>query len=244
MGIFKRLSDIIKANINDLLNRAEDPEKMLNQMLVEMREQLAQAKRQVAVAIADEKKLRRELDKTLEEVQKWEQRAMQALQQGNEELAKKALAQRNQCQELATQYQTQWEQQAAAVEALKGALRQLNQKIEEAKRRKDLLIARKKRAEAQRQIQETLSGIGETSAFETFERMEKQILEAEAQAEAAVDINAELSGMDLESQFSQLERSPALDADLEELKARMGMTATEDASVDRTVELGPPKADG
>ncbi len=237
MGIFKRLSDIIKANLNDLLNRAEDPEKMLNQMLIEMKEQLADAKRQVAVAIADEKKLKRQLDQQLAEAQKWEQRAMLALQSNNEELARQAVARRNEAQSLAQQFQEQWQKQAEAVEALKQALRALNSKIDEAKRRKDILIARKKRAEAQKQIQETLQGIGETSAFETFERMEQKVLDAEAQAEAAVDINAELSGMNLEEQFEKL-NTTELDDDLAELRSRMGMaTDVQEEKVDRSVEL-------
>lgn len=236
-GIFKRLSDILKANINDLLNRAEDPEKMLNQMLIEMREQLADAKRQVAVAIADEKKLRRQLDQQQAEAQLWEQRAMAALQKGNEELAKQALARRNTAGDLAKQFQEQWEKQAEAVEALKSALRQLNAKIDEAKRKKDLLIARAKRAEAQKQIQETLQGIGNTSVFETFERMEQKVLEREAQAEAAVDINKELSGLNLEEQFADIGATD-VDADLEELRSRMGLATDEtEVSVDRSVEL-------
>ncbi|NUP98777.1 MAG: PspA/IM30 family protein [Armatimonadetes bacterium] len=239
MGIFRRISDIVKANINDLLNRAEDPEKMLNQMLIEMREQLADAKRQVAVAIADEKKLKRQLDLQVEEAQKWEQRAAAALQAGKEDLARQALARRNEAQGLAKQYQEQWEKQSEAVEALKTALRGLNAKIEEAKRKKDLLIARKKRAEAQKQIQETLQGIGQSSAFETFERMEQKVLEAEAQAEAAVDLNAELSGLDLEEQFKEL-NSTELDDDLQELRSRLGMQSqgqSEEQSLDRSVEL-------
>lgn len=238
MGIFKRISDIVKANINDLLNRAEDPEKMLNQMLVEMKEQLADAKRQVAVAIADEKKLKRQLDQQTQEAQTWEERAMAALQAGKEDLAKQALARRNEAQNLAQQFQEQWEKQAEAVDSLKTALRGLNAKIEEAKRKKDLLIARKKRAEAQKQIQETLQGIGQASAFETFERMEQKVLDAESQAEAAVDLNAELSGMDLVDQFKDLETT-ALDDDLAELRSRMGMESAEaeEQSIDRSVEL-------
>lgn len=236
-GIFKRLQDILRANINDLLNRAEDPEKMLNQMLIEMREQLADAKRQVAVAIADEKKLRRQLDQQQQEAQLWEQRAMAALQKGQEELAKQALARRNSAQDLTNQFQEQWEKQAEAVEALKNALRQLNAKIEEAKRKKDLLIARAKRAEAQKQIQETLQGLGNQSAFETFERMEAKVLEQEAQAEAAVDLNKELSGLNLEEQFADIGATD-LDEDLAELKSRMGLAAEEtEISVDRSVEL-------
>lgn len=238
MGIFKRLSDIIKANINDLLNRAEDPEKMLNQMLIEMREQLADAKRQVAVAIADEKKLRRQLDQQTQDAQLWEQRAMAALQAGKEDLAKQAIARRNESQSTAQQYQEQWQKQAEAVETLKTALRGLNSKIEEAKRKKDILIARKKRAEAQKQIQETLQGIGDHSAFATFDRLEQKVLQAEAEADASVDLNAELSGTDLEQQFAELD-SPSLDTDLAELRARMGMTDEQkaDQSVDRSIEL-------
>lgn len=232
-NIFKRLADILRANINELLNRAEDPEKMLNQMLIEMREQLAEAKRQVAVAIADERKLRRQLDLQNEEAAKWEQRAMAALQAGKEDLAKQALGQRNAAQELAAQYQDQWEKQSEVVESLKNALKALNLKIEDAKRRKDLLIARQKRAEAQKQIQETLQGIGDTSAFETFERMEQKVLQKEAEAEAAVDINAEISGLNLEEQFAKLDKS-SLDGDLAELRSRMGMAESEE----RSIEIG------
>src|ERR1035438_3077366 len=107
-----------------------------------MREQLTEAKRQVAVNIADEKKLRRQLDMQIEASKMWEQRAMAALQAGKEDLAKQALAQRNQAQEMQKQYQEQWEKQSEAVESLKTALKMLNAKIEDAKRRKDLLIAR------------------------------------------------------------------------------------------------------
>ena len=238
MGIFKRLSDIVKANINDLLNRAEDPEKMLNQMLIEMREQLADAKRQVATSIADEKKLKRQLDQQVEESNKWEQRAMAALQAGKEDMAKQALSRRNEAQEMAKQFQEQWQKQSEAVESLKTALRGLNSKIEEAKRKKDILIARNKRAAAQKQIQETLQGIGASSAFDTFDRLEQKVLQAEAEAEASVDLNEELSGMDLEKQFAELD-APQLDDDLAELRSRMGMETEEKAaeSVDRSIEL-------
>jgi phage shock protein A len=244
-SIFKRLADILRANINDLLSRAEDPEKMLNQMLAEMREQLTEAKRQVAVNIADEKKLRRQLDLQIEASKMWEQRAMAALQAGKEDLAKQALAQRNGAQELQKQYQEQWEKQSEAVEALKNALKMLNAKIEDAKRRKDLLIARQKRAQAQKQIQETLQGMGDKSAFETFDRMEQKVLQSEAEAEAAVDINAELAGTDLEEQFAQL-NTDHLDTDLAELRNRMGMgdevTASADAAESTDADLEELKA--
>lgn len=240
MGIFSRLADIIKANINDLLNRAEDPEKMLNQMLIEMREQLTQAKRQVAVAIADEKKLKKSLDAELAEAQRWEQRAMQALQQGNEALAKKALARRNEHQSRVEEWQKQWEAQAASVEQLKEALRGLNNKIEEAKRKKDLLVARQKRAEAQKHIQETLSSLSQASAFETFARMEAKVADMEARAEAHAELVEELTGDTLEAEFEELAATEVgLDADLAELKARMGLAIGEEepVSVERKVEI-------
>lgn len=162
---------------------------------------------------------------------------MAALQHGQEELARQALMRRNQAQQEADQFQQQWEAQNQAVDALKQALRQLNDKIEEAKRKKTLLVARQKRAEAQRQIQETLRGIGDSSAFETFQRMEERVLQMEAEAEAAVDLTQELAGADLEQQFAALEGSD-VDADLQELRARMGLeAATEGTSVDRSVEL-------
>ncbi|HIE50189.1 MAG TPA: PspA/IM30 family protein [Armatimonadetes bacterium] len=240
MGIFRRLSEIIKANINDLLSRAEDPEKMLEQMLIEMREQLATAKRQVAVAIADEKKLRKQLDAERANAERWEQRAMQAVQRGNDRLAKEALARRNEHQELARQFEEQWRKQAEAVEQLKTSLRNLNAKIEEAKRKKDLLIARKKRAEAQKAIHETLQGLSDTSAFDVFARMEQKILDLEARAEASAELAEEFAGDTLEREFERLEAEPVgLEADLAELKQRMGMVEVteEEEVVERKVEI-------
>jgi phage shock protein A len=242
MSLFKRLADIIKANINDLLSRAEDPEKMLNQMLIEMREQLSKAKRQVAVAIADEKKLRRQLDEQLAEMRRWEQRAMVALQKGDETLAKRALARKKEHEKLAEEFRRQWEAQAQSVEQLKSALRNLQNKIEEAKRKKDLLIARQKRAEAQKAIQETLQGLSDTSAFEVFARMEAKIEEMEVQAEAAAEVGSELATDRLEAEFAKLEAEGVdLDAELAALKARMGMAEAQEeeekVTVERKVEI-------
>jgi phage shock protein A len=240
MGIFSRLSDIIKANINDLLSRAEDPEKMLNQMLIEMREQLTQAKRQVAVTIAEEKKLRKSLDQEMAQVKLWEQRAMQAVQKGDDNLAKQALQRRNEHQQRVQEWEKQWQAQAQMVEQLKEGLRGLNNKIEEAKRKKDLLIARQRRAEAQRKIHETLRGLSDNSAFDTFARMEAKVEDLEARAQASAELAEELSGDTLAAQFEALEaESPSLDADLEALKARMGVAAAEEeqVTVERKVEI-------
>jgi len=165
---------------------------------------------------------------------------MQAVQRGNDRLAKEALARRNEHQELARQFEEQWRKQAEAVEQLKTSLRNLNAKIEEAKRKKDLLIARKKRAEAQKAIHETLQGLSDTSAFDVFARMEQKILDLEARAEASAELAEEFAGDTLEREFERLEAEPVgLEADLAELKQRMGMVEVteEEEVVERKVEI-------
>src|SRR3974390_3476635 len=130
---------------------------------------------------------------------------MMALRAGNEELAKEALARKREHDELAATYTDQWNKQKAAVEQLKRALRLLNDKIEEAKRKRNVLIARKKRAEAQKAIQETMSGLRDQSAFETFDRMSQKIDQIEAEAEAQTELADEYTGDTLQAQFTQLE---------------------------------------
>ena len=223
MGIFSRLAQLIKSNLNDLIAKAEDPEKMLNQVVVEMTEQLANAKKQVAVSIADGHRLGKQFETEAQQSKEWERKAMMAVRAGNDELAKEALSRKREHEQLATAYQEQWEKQKAAVESLKSALRMLNNKIEEAKRKKNVLIARKKRAEAQKAIHETMAGVTNASAFETFDRMAGKIEQMEAEADAAVEIHEEYSGDQLAAKFNKLEQSAGGDMDLAELKAKMGM---------------------
>jgi phage shock protein A len=224
MGIFSRLGTLIKSNLNDLISRAEDPEKMLTQVLVDMQTQLVEAKKAVAIAIADEKKLQKQYNIELDKSKDWERKAMLAVRSGNDDLARQALTRKQEHENIAGQFQTQWIGQKAAVDKLKDALRLLANKIEEAKRKKNILIARKKRAEAQNQIASTMQGLGDTSAFDTFERMSDQINMLEAEAEAGAELAGELSGSSLESQFLALEAGGAdADDDLAELKAKMGL---------------------
>jgi phage shock protein A len=224
MGIFSRLGTLIKSNINDLITKAEDPEKMLNQVLLEMQQQLVEAKKAVAVAIADEKKLQKQYNAELDKAKEWERKAMVAVRAGDDNLARQALSRKQEHEGIATQFQQQWIAQKQAVEKLKDALRLLNNKIEEAKRKKNILIARKKRAEAQQQIANTMQGLGDTSAFDTFDRMADRIALMEAEAEAGQELAGELSGTTLESQFAQLEAGGAAEDDaLNELKAKMGL---------------------
>jgi phage shock protein A len=236
MGIFSRLAKLIQSNLNDLISRSEDPEKMLNQVVLDMNNQLVEAKKQVAASIADEKRLAKQFEQEAGNAQEWERRAMMALRAGNEPLAKEGLARKREHEELASTYQEQWTKQKAAVDQLKKALRLLNDKIEEAKRKRNVLVARKKRAEAQRAIQETMSGLRDQSAFETFDRMAQKIDQLEAEAEAQSEIAEEYTGDALATQFQQLERTHSADDDLVALKRKMGMLPPEEAPVAAPVQ--------
>jgi phage shock protein A len=198
---------------------------MLSQVLLEMQQQLVEAKKAVAVAIADEKKLQKQYTSETDKAKEWERKAMVAVRAGDDNLARQALSRKQEHETIATQFQQQWIGQKQAVEKLKDALRLLNNKIEEAKRKKNILIARKKRAEAQQQIANTMQGLGDTSAFDTFDRMAERIQLMEAEAEAGAELAGELSGDTLESKFLQLEQGggAAEDDALSELKAKMGL---------------------
>ena len=221
MGIMDRMATVIKSNLNNLINKAEDPEKMLDQILIEMRQQLLEAKRQVAVAIADEKRLAAQLEAELEQVREWERRATMAVQKGEDDLAREALRRKADHEQIAIVYKTQWDAQKSSTENLKNALRGLSQKIEEAGRKKNLLIARQKRAEAQKHIHEVMTGLTDTSAFESFDRMASKVEYIEAQANAAVEISQELSGDTMEQRFRALESSTDVEQELHALKAKV-----------------------
>jgi len=221
MALFDRFRRVVKSNINDMISKAENPEKMLNQLIIDMSEQLIDAKKSVAAAIADEKRLQRQLNEQQKQAQDWEQNAVKAVTAGNDELAKKALVRKQEHDEYVGSYQEQFDAQHGSVEQLKDSLKQLQEKIGEAQRKKNLLIARAKRAEAQKKIQETMGAANDTSAFDAFDRMTAKVEQIEAEAEAADDL-AQLEGgdADLERQFKQLESGSA-DQMLEDLKSKM-----------------------
>jgi phage shock protein A len=227
MGIFSKLSTLLKSNINDLISRAENPEKMLNQIILDMRDQLAKAKREVAAAIADERKLRKQLDDEMKQTRDWENRAMLAVKEGRDDLAKQALVRQQEHAQRVQVLRQTWQAQAEETEKLKGSLRQLNEKIEEAKRKRNLLIAKQKRAQAQKRIHETMSGLSDTSAFEAFNRMAEKIEEQEQQAIASAEVSEALEGDTLETEFMRLEAGSAGGADMENrlaaLKQQMGL---------------------
>ena len=223
MGVFARIAALIKSNLNDLINRSEDPEKMLNQVVIDMNTQLGEAKQQVAASIADEKRLMKLSEQEKLNAAEWERRAMLAIRAGDDALAKEALGRKKEHDTLAASYADQWQKQKAAVEQLKLALRALNSKIEEAKRKKNLLIARKKRAEAQQKIQETMSGLRNASAFETFDRMAQKVDQMEAEAEATAELNEEATGDVLAHKLAKLEATHGGEEDLLALKRKMGL---------------------
>jgi phage shock protein A len=223
MGIFDRLSTLFKSNINDLISRAENPEKMLNQLILDMKTQLAKAKQEAAAAIADEKKLQADAEGLKKQAEDWERRAMLAVQEGRDDLATQALMRYNEALQGAQQLHETWVRHKAETEILKVSLRQLHDKIEEAKRKKNILVARAKRAEAQARIQQTMSGMNDKSAFESFERMAEKIEDIERKALAAAELQQEFSGDDLAQQFKSLEYKGTSDQQLLELKAKMGV---------------------
>ncbi len=223
MSIFERFSTMLRSNINDLISRAENPEKMLNQLIMDMKSQLAKAKQEAAAAIADEKKLQADAEALKKQAEDWERRAMLAVQEGRDDLATQALVRYNEALQGAQQLHETWVRHKADTEHLKGQLRQLNDKIEEAKRKKNILIARAKRAQAQQRIQETMAGMNDKSAFESFERMAEKIEHIERKALAAAEIQQEFQSDDLMDQFKRLEYKGNAEQQLLELKAKMGL---------------------
>jgi phage shock protein A len=223
MGFFGRLATLIKSNLNDLISKSEDPEKMLNQIILDMNAQLIEAKKQVAIAIADEKKLHRQWQNEASVVEEWHKKAMLAVRAGDDALAKEALARKKEHEQLAKAYEDQWNKQNAAVNQVKLALQALNAKIGEAKRKKDVLVARNNRAKAMQEIQRTMGSLQDTSAFDAFSRMEQKIDQVESEAEAAGELHEEFTGDVLRNRFAKLEQTAGADADLEELKRSMGV---------------------
>jgi len=241
MSIFSRFSTMFKSNINDLISRAENPEKMLNQVIVDMREQLTKAKHEVAGAIADERRLKGQLESEVKQVRDWEQRAMLAVKEGRDDLAKQALVRQQEHGERAAALEGSWRAQASETEKLKGALRQLNDKIEEAKRKRNLLVAKQKRAQAQKRIHQTLSGLSDTSAFDAFNRMADKIEAQERRNLAEAELAEALGGDALEGEFLRLEAgsgSVDVDSRLDALKSEMGLLSGQSAEEPKRLKAG------
>ncbi|MGB9595826.1 MAG: PspA/IM30 family protein [Candidatus Poribacteria bacterium] len=201
MGVLERISRLIRSNINDLLDRAEDPEKILQQLITDMQQDLREAKIQVASAIREQKKLESLYQEHLTMADVWEKRAISAIKEQNDYLAKEALKRKRDCEQLAKEYKTQLDDQAKSVQSLKTGLAELEAKLSDAKRKKDLLVARQKRAQAQKTISQTMNGISRSGAFSALERIEKKVRDAEFEAQALDELKKD----SLEAKFASLE---------------------------------------
>jgi len=222
MGIWDNLKRVFKSNINAAISKAEDPQKILEQTIIDMNEALIENKKAVASAIADEKRLERQYNDNLALAQDWENKAVLAVKSNRDDLAREALLRQKEYADYAVQFKQQFDAQHAAVEKLKDALRQLQAKIEEAGRKKNILVARAKRAEAQKKISETMGSMSNNSAFEAFDRMANKVDQLEAEASASVELEDLDGSKNLEKQFKELETGKVgADLMLEDLKAKM-----------------------
>lgn len=239
MGLFDRVSRVVRANLNAAVSSAEDPEKILDQAIIDMQEDLVQLKQAVATAIASQKRVQQQYAQAQSESDNWQRRAQLALQKGDETLAREALNRKKVQVETATALKSQLDQQSTTVDTLKRNLIALEGKISEAKTKKDMLKARAQAAKANEQLQRTVGSLGTSSAMSAFERMEDKVLQMEARSQAA----AELAGADLESQFAQLDSGTDVDAELAAMKAQLlGGAAPNQAQLPGT-QTTAPKAD-
>ena len=219
MGIFQRISDIMSANINHLLEKAEDPEKMIRQVINEMYDKIQEARSATAQAIAAEKQLKKELDTNESQLEEWRAKAMQAVEADDDGLARKALARKKEHEHIIAGLSKQWESSEAAADNLKVQLQALQAKLAEAKRKQSALIARQRAAEAQRDVQKALTHVDiDKSAFDKFDRMEEKVEQMEAEAQAMTELAAE--DATLESEFEEIEDKDNIEKELDDLKAQ------------------------
>ena len=184
MGLFDRLKRVVGANLNDLVSKAEDPEKMLEQALLEMQEDMVKLRQGAAQAIASQKRTEKQYQDAVNEVNKWQRNAQLAIQKGDESLARQALERKKTYNDTSVVLKTSLEQQNVQVEGLKKNLMQLESKISEAKTKKEMLKARITAAKAQEQLGNMVSGMSTNSAMSAFERMEEKVLMQEAKSQA------------------------------------------------------------
>lgn len=217
MGFLDRIATVIKANINDLIDKAEDPEKMVRQLLEDMEEDLIEVKKAVALAIATEKRLFNDYEDHQQKADEWQKKAELAVSKGEDDLAREALTRKKTEQQTADGFKGQYDFQKQQVAALRQQLAELEGKIAEARIKKDLLIARSRQADAQKNMQETLGNVGGSGAMSAFERMERKVNEKEAHAAALTDLGTD----SLEAKFKKLEGDAGVEDELAALKAKM-----------------------
>ncbi|WP_282937118.1 PspA/IM30 family protein [Paenibacillus sp. RC67] len=219
MGIFKRLRDMTMASINDLLDKAEDPVKMLNQFLRDMEEDINEAEVAVAKQIAVEKKFKQQYEEAFEMVQKREEQALKALEQGNEDLARRALQDKKEHQTRYDEMKNQYDIAKGNADRLRNQLQEMKDEFSKMKNKKDLLVARAEAAKAQKQINQAMSGFGTDNAAKGFDCMSEKVLQMEAEAEASSELRSKNRSLD--DELDQLGKSDGVDDELAALRAKL-----------------------
>lgn len=218
MGVLDRISQILRANINDLVDNAEDPEKILNQLIRDMEDTIQKGQSQVAEQIAQEKMIQHDLDEAKAKTDEWGKKAELAVSKGADDLAREALHRQNDYKDQVAIYQQQLEVQHQAVQKLKGDLEALQNKYEDARRNKDMLIARAKRAEAQKQIGQASVKVSSVDYSGELGRMERRIQEKEARVAADQEVHTDST----DDKFRKLGENDQVDQQLADLKKKLG----------------------
>ncbi len=220
MGVLERISTLIKSNINELLDKAEDPEKMLNQLIRDMEEGYREAREQVVNAMADQKRLEKKYLANLNLAKEWEHKAEVALQSGDEDLARRALKRAQDYEELSNDLKLALDKQEDDVTNLRVQLSALQAKIEEAKHRRNVLVARHHRLKAEQKIRESATGLKATDeAFAAFQRMEERIELEEMRMEAGAELDEEAEAV--EARLTREEAELQIEERLAALKAKL-----------------------
>jgi len=220
MSIFGRFAEIVKANINDLLDKAEDPEKMIKQMVIEMEEAVNKATMALGKAIANEKTLQRQIEQKKSKAEGYNSKAADAVKAGRDDLARKALERKSILVKSVGELDVAFIEAGKTTEILRTQVDKLKSKLEEARMRESTLIARAQAAKAKKEIAQSISGIG-SDAFSGFERFEQKIEKQESEAEAFEELAAD-SDMSLDRELEQLDMNKTVDDELAKLKESMG----------------------
>lgn len=218
MGILNRFSDVVRSNINALIDRAEDPEKMANQIILDLEKIQKEVVDGTAASIAEEKRLIALVEQNRAEADRWENRAMEALKKGEEDMARDALQQKQRFENDYETFRLQHEKQVAAVNLLKENMREMNRKLEEARRRRDNLAARSNTAKVQQNVAKATSAASSMDAMGKLDKMERKVDQQAAMAEAYSELNAEEN---MEAKFKKMEKEQSVDDALAALKEKI-----------------------
>lgn len=219
MAILERISTILRANVNDLLDRAENPEAMLNQIIRDMEETLKQADSDIAEQLAQQKMIQSDLENAKQQGEAWRQKAGLAVSKNADDLAREALGRAQDYEAQVVTYQKQLDTQTHAVEEMKAKTDALRQKYESAVRNRDLLISRAKRAQAQARVTQATTRISAVDYTSDLHHMERRIQEMEARADAQAEVAASKSTTD--DKFAKLEQDDRVEQELAALKAKL-----------------------